>query len=123
MDIQLKEFVEKAKNTTVYATDIATRVGKELYVNSKINLKIFEIKSEVDSIYKEVGKLVYESHEGANVYDEVIAEKLDLISAKHKEIYLLEKKKEKLKSIVECTNCGAIGNREQGNCDECGMRY
>lgn len=123
MDQKYKDMFSKTKNTAFYVADIAGKKSKEVYQNSKSSLKSVELNAEIDAIYKEIGKLVYQSQMGEDVAEDTVLEKVKLISQKQEEILELKDKKDMLKNTVVCKNCKTIGRKDEGYCANCGIKF
>lgn len=122
MDQKIKDMFDKAKITTTYVAGVANKKGKEVYESSKSSLKIVELNSQIDALYKEVGKLVYESKKGIEIEDDVLTNKMELISQKEDEIEELKEKKDRIKNTIVCENCQTIGRKDEIYCINCGIK-
>lgn len=103
------------------AGDAAKKTG-EMAELAKLNLKIFNENAELERIYREIGRLMYESHE-SNVIDE---EKLNGLyasaEAKKEAIQILQEKADLLKSTRECPACGKKPRKDDSYCPYCGSK-
>lgn len=86
MEQKYKDMLNQAKTTVVYAASVTGEKSKEIYNNSKINVKIFELNAQIDTLYKEIGKLVYEAEAGIEIDEIIIQDKILEIGQKKEEI-------------------------------------
>ena len=71
MDKRVKDLLEKVKITAGAAVEAAGKAAEsagkkagEVVENTKLSLKIFDLNSEIEIAYKEIGRLVYMTHAG-----------------------------------------------------------
>ena len=118
------EFFDKIgkKATEAYkmTTDKTGKIAKE----TKMKLKIGELKTQINEIYEEIGKKVYEKH----VREEEICIKKELeeectkIDVLSDEIDALLKKCLELKNKKQCESCHAQIEKEDRFCPKCGAK-
>lgn len=120
--MDLEKIVDKAKNGATVAFDFSCKKGKEVFEVSKSNIKIFDLTTEVEKTYKEIGKLVYSSQTGSEIDVTLIEEKVAYITKIEQEIAELKIKKDDIKNTVVCDSCNTIGRRDDKNCTQCGTR-
>ena len=121
--MELNNFFSKAKKTANYVADVAGKKSKEVYETSKSSVKILEFNSDIDALYKEIGKLVYEARNGAQVSEDIIIKKTNEITQKHNDINNLRSKKDTIKNTVICPNCKMIGRKDEVFCGGCGIKF
>lgn len=120
---EFKDILSKVKNQVSTIADVTERKGKEVYETSISGVKIFDLKSQIEGIYKEIGRLVYESHNGIEVSESTIKFKIAEIDRKKEQIEALKNKSEQMKTMVVCTNCNRAFAKEDKCCPECGLTY
>lgn len=101
----------------------AEKTGK-LAKEAKLRMKINENKSNINDLYKEIGKKVYEKHvreENIDIKTELEEEctKIDVLSA---EIETCLKSILELKSKKQCEQCHAEIDLESVFCQKCGAK-
>lgn len=67
MDEKIQMLLEKAKiyaGKTGQAAETAGRRATELAQSTRLNLQIFDLNTECEVLYKEIGKLMYDVHQG-----------------------------------------------------------
>lgn len=111
---------KKASEAYKVTADKTGKIAKE----TKLKLKMYELKSEIDDIYVEIGKKVYEKHireENISIKKDLESEctKIDVLSDEVEEIlkqclYLRDKK--------QCLNCYKEINKEDNFCPNCGEK-
>ena len=116
MDDKFKNLFTKVKDQATFVADVAGQKSKEVYEVSKNNLKSFDLN-------KEIGKLVYQSHKGADIAEETIAFKVAEIERRQEEINALKNRADMVKNTTTCPNCNAVLKKEDKFCSNCGMTF
>lgn len=101
----------------------AEKTGK-IAKEAKLRMKINENKSDINDIYKEIGKKVYEKHvreENVDIKTELEEEctKIDVLSA---EIETCLKSILELKERKQCEKCHSEIDLDNAFCPKCGAR-
>lgn len=118
------EFFDKLgkKATEAYklTADKTGKIAKE----AKLKLKIGELKSQINDIYKEIGKKVYEKHireEDIDIQKELEEQctKIDVLSD---EIEGMLQECLTLRDKKQCTNCNYEIEKESKFCPKCGAK-
>ena len=83
MDMKMQAFLDKVKDmadktgkVSRHAAGVAGKKANDLALATRINLQIFDLNTECEALYKEIGKLVYDLHRGAEVTNEEMDEKM-----------------------------------------------
>jgi len=111
---------KKASETYKVTAEKTSKIAKE----AKLKMKMNENKSNIDDIYKEIGKKVYEKHvrqENINIKEDLEEEctKIDVLSA---EIESIQKECMALKDKKQCENCHAEIEKNAVYCPKCGAK-
>lgn len=119
--------IERAKATATYAAekagrmaDAATKKAGDMAMLTKLNLQIFDLNTDVDGIYKEIGKIVYIAHTGD---DSATADMDDLLAQIDEKLAKVAELRETIitsKTTVECPECGKECGKEDLFCSRCG---
>lgn len=123
MDEKIQMLLEKAKiyaGKTGQAAESAGRKATELAQSTRLNLQIFDLNTECEVLYKEIGKLVYDVHQGIEQDDEAMQNRLAKLDDIHARIAELREQIGMLKSSVRCPNCGKQCSRTDVFCPACG---
>ena len=104
---------KKASEAYKVTADKTGKIAKE----TKMKLKINELKSEINDMYKEIGRKVYEKH----VIEDEISIKKDLETECTKIEELLEQCLS-LKDKKQCQNCYKEIDIESNYCPNCGEK-
>ena len=90
MDEKMKELLEKAKLTAGLAADSAVKAagivsqkGNQLVEKTKRSAKIFDLNNEVELLMRDIGRMVYLTHTGAETDEAALEEKLAQIDEKY----------------------------------------
>ncbi len=111
---------KKASEAYKVTADKTGKIAKE----TKLKFKIGEIKNQINDIYEEIGKKVYEKH----IREEEISIKEDLeeqctkIDVLSDEVESLLKECLDLKDKKQCTNCYKEIEKEDKFCPNCGEK-
>lgn len=123
MEQNIKSFWEKAKYSATKAADAAGKKATEVVEATKINFQIFDLNTEIEMIYKEIGKTFYEGYKGDNIDEDYLSGKVTILDEKHARIADL---KEKLKSSKDpatiCSLCGKKIKSSDEYCSACGNK-
>lgn len=111
---------KKASETYKVTAEKTGKLAKE----AKLKMKMNENKSDIEEIYKEIGKKVYEKHiriENIDIEKELEEEctKIDILSA---EIETYLKQCLELKDLKQCQKCSSQIEKDAKFCPECGEK-
>ncbi|MDD6877053.1 MAG: hypothetical protein PUD44_04605 [Clostridiaceae bacterium] len=82
MDPKVRELLNRVKEGAVSYSKAAGKFASGAAEKARINLQIFDLNTEIDIAYKEIGKLVYDMHTGEDVAGEAVEAQIDAIDAK-----------------------------------------
>ena len=111
---------KKASETYKVTAEKTSKLAKE----AKLKMKMNENKSDIEGIYKEIGKKVYEKHvvkENINIEEELEEEftKIDVLSA---EIESILKECMSLRDKKQCEACHTEIEKNVQYCPSCGAK-
>lgn len=111
---------KKASEAYKMTADKTGKIAKE----TKMKLKMNELKSQVSDLYEEIGKKVYEKHVREEDYSikgdiEEICTKIDVLSD---EIETILQECLELKDQKQCPNCHSKIDKDDKFCRECGEK-
>jgi hypothetical protein len=110
---------KKASDTYKVTAEKTTKIAKE----TKLKLEISNYKSNMEDLYKIVGKKIYQKYAAQeemqleDIQDEL--NKLDTISEK---IDIANKEIMSLKDKIKCQNCNYEMSEEYEYCPKCGTK-
>ncbi|MEG2378383.1 MAG: hypothetical protein RSC43_08530 [Clostridia bacterium] len=129
MNEKLNDLLKKVRaSATVageFAVKTATGAGKkanEVWSVSKCNLNIFDLNTDVDVLYKDIGKIIYDSHCNVDTPTETLEAKIEEVDSKMGEILALREKIAALKDTKTCDACGAKCEKDTIYCPQCGTK-
>ncbi len=127
MNERVKAIIDKicagAAAAGEFATKTCNTAGKKatgVYNASKINLKIFDLTTDIDVLYKEVGKMLYASHCNEEISGEDIDARLLAIDEKRREVEELRAELKSISGVKKCATCGKENDRANDYCSQCG---
>ena len=129
MNEKLIDILEMVQRTAVQvgdtAADVAYGVGKkteELLSVAKLNIRVVDLKAQVNTSMREVGEMLYATHTGTPTDSDVLLGKLqeiDELNARLAELNeLLGRQTEP--AAPRCGSCGAPVREGDLFCRECG---
>ena len=116
----LNKLGKKASEAYKVTADKTGKLAKE----AKLRMKMGELKSEINDIYEEIGKAVYENHvrEEKNDITKELEEKCTKIDCLSDEIESILKECLELKDKRQCPNCYTEIEKDVKFCPKCGTK-
>ena len=111
---------KKASEAYKMTADKTGKLAKE----AKLRMKISDLKSQINTIYKEIGETVYQKHTREGEYDitKEIEEKCTKIDVLSDEIESNLKQCLELKDKRQCPSCFAEIEKDVKFCPKCGAK-
>ena len=116
---KVKDMADKPE-VSRHAAGVAGKKANDLALATRINLQIFDLNTECEALYKEIGKLVYDLHRGAEVTNEEMDEKMAQVDAKQEKLAVLRDKLAEMRSVTACPHCGKPCGKDDAYCSSCG---
>lgn len=127
MNERLQELLDSVLSTANQVGDAAVgaagAVGQRasaLLSVAKLNIRIADLKGEVNLQLRQVGEMIYATHTGTPTESETLLSKLREIDGLHGQIASLEAEIARLQGGTVCPVCGAPAKPGDGFCRECG---
>lgn len=117
---KIKVVAEQTRTEVVRAADKAGKKANEMAQATRLNLQIFDLNTECDVLYKEIGKIIYDIHQGAETGDDVVEDKLERLDDLQRRLDDLRDQLGELKTVCVCPKCGRQCSREDAYCAGCG---
>lgn len=131
MEQKMKDMLEKAVTS---AEIIADKTGKAavkaadkmrdhtsgVVERTKLNLRLVDVQSSIDLLYKEIGRMIYDSHAGIEIDREELEARLNLLDEKMKLLQQLRTQIAEYKENSICPVCGELCAKEDAFCKKCG---
>ncbi len=110
---------KKASETYKVTAEKTTKIAKE----TKLKLEINNYKSNMEDIYKIVGKKIYQKYSAQEEMQlEDIQEELNKLDEISGKIDIANKEIMSLKDKIKCSNCNYEMNEEYDYCPKCGTK-
>ena len=129
MDQRVNDVLERMRQTAAQAAqamgkaaNAASKKTNELVSSTKVNLQIFELKNDIEALYKEVGRSVYMAHTGEAVDPQEIDGKIAQIDEKVARLSCLQEELERQRPGKRFPACGKACQPEDAFCRFCGQR-
>ena len=118
------EFFDKLGKKASEAYKVTADKTGKLAKEAKLRMKISDLKSQINTIYKEIGETVYQKHTRNGEYDitKEIEEKCTKIDVLSDEIESNLKQCLELKDKRQCPSCFAEIEKDVKFCPKCGAK-
>lgn len=113
---------ESVKKTLTKTAKGAAKASGELVEQTKLKLKVIDIKDEINTRYTKIGELYYNVAEYELDCGDSISDLVDEIRALKEELAEVEEEIKKNKSLNKCSTCGAENDAEDVYCRKCGSK-
>jgi rubrerythrin len=100
----------------------AVKKSGDLVEITKLNMNITNEEGKIQTIYKDIGKKVYDNYCNNEKVDELFVDDCTKIKEHENTILDLKNKIMEIKSIKICTNCGAEIDKSVVFCPKCGAK-
>jgi len=114
------EILNNLKEKVSVAAIEAVKKSGELMESVKMNFAIADKEAEISKLFREMGKLVYESSKSGEAPEAEIIAKCTAINTFFDEIALLKARLVDLKQIKVCKSCGYEASEANNFCPRCG---
>lgn len=115
----MDKFFSDMKNTA----RSAVKKSGELLELTKLKMAAADTKSEIQSKFAELGKLIYEAQKLGNEDSEKTEELLQSLDELHETLSEQEAKLSELKKQKACGVCGNICETKAEYCSKCGAKF
>ena len=129
MNEKIRDIWDKIRTGATLASELATKTAenagekaKDVYNASKTNFKIFDLKTDIELLYKELGRAIYVAHSGEETSEEEIDNYLAVIDEKMAQIESLKEELESSRAKKECPDCGKENEAGAAFCSACGAK-
>jgi len=129
MDDKVRELLGKLKETASHAADAAEsaarQVGQktgETIEMAKLNMKIFDLNTEIGVSFREIGRIVYDTHAGKETEENVLEELLKSVDDKNSEIDSYKARLAEFKKSISCPVCKEDCAKSDIFCKKCGAK-
>ena len=127
MDDRVKELLDRVRGTALAvgeAAGVTARcAGKcagQMLDTAKLNMKIFDLKGDVDRDMQAIGRMVYDAHRGQETDHKAMDDLLADIDEKTAAIEALRERVALLRRSRTCPSCGMTCGQEDKYCRGCG---
>lgn len=127
MDDKVKELLEKLRTGAVNVgaaagstlREASARAGETIEI-TKLNMKIFDLNSEINQDMRKLGEIMYATHSGGVVNETELDALLCDVDDKRSEIKQYRERIRDMKKTTVCPMCGASCSRGDRFCRKCG---
>ena len=108
----------KAKSTG----ETVGKKANELLEQTKLNLSISGVQSEIDKTFREIGQIVFDLYKNGEVFPSEISTKCADVDEKYEKIDELRSDINRIKNIKVCAQCTQISSASNDFCPKCGAK-
>lgn len=127
MDERVRELLDRVRGTALTVGEAASvtaryagkRAGHMVDV-AKLNMKIFDLKTDINELMRRIGGMVYGAHLGKDSDQSAMDSMLKELDEKHAAIEELKARIAVLKNLRDCPACGASCGQDDNYCKSCG---
>lgn len=119
---KVKLLADKTGRAAVRVADSAGKKASEVAQATRLNLQIFDLNTECELLYKEIGKLVYDIHCGMEASESAMEEKIAKIDENRAQVAELKARLNDTKAACVCPNCGHTCAKDAAFCSVCGAQ-
>ncbi len=112
------QIVKTARSTSASVS----KKAEEVFETTKLKVSIADMQNEVESIYTDIGKLVYKAFVENEAPSEEINDKCSQISDILVQIEEVKDKIKASKNLTVCPNCNAAVDANSKFCAACGTK-
>lgn len=127
MDDRVRDLINRIRETAAVAADAAEAAAKQVSQKTgetleiaKLNMRIFDLNTEIGVSQRDIGKIVYDTHLGKETNEDVLSSIISGIDDKFEEIASCKAKIAELRKSVTCPVCGEACSRGDVFCKRCG---
>ena len=127
MDDRVKELLDRVRETAATMGEVAGSTARyaakcagQTVDVAKLNMKIFDLKTEINDLLRRAGQVVYDTHLGKEAGQDGLEDLLTQIDGRYAAIEELKVRVAVLKHSRECPGCGAMCGRDDKFCKNCG---
>ena len=101
--------------------NVAGKKTEEMVEVSKLKLQEVSLNADLQNCYERIGSLVYRSRKSGLDNEAEITEIISQVDDLLQELAQIQSKREELKKVKKCPNCGASCSVDSHFCSRCGM--
>lgn len=113
----LNSLLDKAMSVA----NVAGKKTEEMVEVSKLKLQEVSLNADLQNCYERIGSLVYRSRKSGLDNEAEITEIISQVDDLLQELAQIQSKREELKKVKKCPNCGASCSVDSHFCSRCGM--
>lgn len=130
MDERVRELLDRVRGTALTMSEAAGTTARyaakcagQTVDIAKLNMKIFDLKTDINTLLRQVGQAVYDTHLGRTADQSDLEDILRQIDEKNNAVNELKDRIAALKHAKECPACGAACGRDDKFCKSCGQPF
>ena len=127
MDDRVRNLLNRVRDSAQQAGQAAAATAQEVSRKAgsmadvtRLNVQIYELQSDVSTLLKDAGQIVYDAHLGVESDEAMLANILARLDEKNAQIMELRARIDGLKNQQTCPCCGSPCAAEDRFCKSCG---
>ncbi len=98
----------------------ASRMAGNVLDITRLNVQIYELNTDINTLLKNAGQIVYDAHLGIETNESLLYNILEQLDQKNSQVTELRARIDMLKHLRECPFCSASCTPEDHFCKICG---
>ena len=115
--MSLNSLLDKA----ISVANVAGKKTEEMVEASKLKLQEVSVNADLQDCYEKIGSLVYRSKKSGEDNEQAIEQLVEQADVLLEQLAQLQSKREEIKKMKKCPNCGASCSVDSHFCSRCGM--
>ena len=115
--MSLNSLLDKA----ISVANVAGKKTEEMVEASKLKLQEVSVNADLQDCYEKIGSLVYRSKKSGEDNEQAIEQLVEQADVLLEQLAQLQSKREEIKKMKKCPNCGAACSVDSHFCSRCGM--
>ena len=115
--MSLNSLLDKA----ISVANVAGKKTEEMVEASKLKLQEVSVNADLQDCYEKIGSLVYRSKKSGEDNAQAIDQLVEQADVLLEQLAQLQSKREEIKKMKKCPNCGASCSVDSHFCSRCGM--
>lgn len=129
MEDKVKELLDRARFTAslaaesaAKAAEVAAQRGGQLVEKTRRSLQILDLNNQADVLMRDIGRLVYQAHTGAEAEESALVAKLEDLDKLYEQVARLKARQEEQSPTRVCPMCGKTCEKTDLYCRVCGEK-
>lgn len=110
------------KNKVTQTAKSAMQKSNEIFEITKINMSIGDAQLQMDKLFRDVGKIIYDAYREGDQFSDEITKKCSQVDNLVEQIKEMKERVAQLKKVKICPNCESENQPDAVFCSKCGRK-